>query len=527
MKKFIAFHRKNASISAALVAVLILSAAFACRIGVSAQNSGTEPLPELPFANDSARAEGSLYPSSDVKVISAAEFKNQKPEAEAAEGNVASIDGASISESGIPGVGVTFDYSPYQISGYGINSVSIRAFIPAGVKEMNITVNGGEICLARYSLSGFQKNKWTEFSFYGDGLYFLSGHNIIEMTNEYGQFATFSVNFVWPAVDIAADGEGQTESGEALTPVYETVYIDSINIKMTEGAAGKPSLEYDGPELIDQTAEKPLQIGELRAFDEFEDRELPVTMRWEGNSGVDENGLTKEGGPYTLILEASNSFRQTVSKKVTVNVRPRDNVAPEIIVNTDSLTVSPGTYGTMNVFATDNEDDVSVDVIWSDGALDKKGRLLSGQHELTLYSEDLTGNSSTRIIKVLVPEAENGSVELPDNTRDESKLRFGMPVWAILLIAAVSACAVIALIIIIVKLVNKKRHKDDKAPEPDEAEKGTVPEVNGEKVEEDTRMTAEYIEGLEKMQSEAESGIEAEKELENELEAKSDSGDEA
>jgi hypothetical protein len=520
----------------ALAMALALSAAAVVRAvpgTVNALASGGS-LPEFPFADDNDKAAGSLYPASSVEVAGAGSVA-----AAGGEGNVIVLKNTGeISEAGVPGAGFTLDFTQYKLSGYGIRSITIKVYVPAGVKEISVTADGGETHLARYSLSGFQKEKWTEFSLYDDGLYFLSGKNIIDMTNERGQLGAFSYNFLWPAVDVSEGGDGAVAAAEG------TVYVDSVTLELIDGAAGKPYLKYDGADVIDQTAGKTLLLGKAEAFDEFENRELPVTMRWEGTPGVDEAGLAVEGGPYTLVLEAENSFLEKVSKTLTVKVRPRDNEPPRILAAVDSLRTYPGTYGTMNVFATDNEDPVEVKVTWSRGALDDKGRLQPGEHEVTLYAEDLTGNSSTRVIAVSVPETEDGSIVLPDNTRDESTMRFGLPVWAVILIAGAAACIVILLIIIIFRKVRKmcwkRKDKKDKKDrkgrknkelentvsaaeagaeaaaaeaavsdaegelkEAEEKAEGVIGEAK-EAVEEDTRMTAEYVEWLEKNQSRAE-----------------------
>lgn len=398
--------------------------------GVLTLNASTAKaqLPEFNIADSSDPARGSSYPDSSVRVIPAA----QAP---------AGADGNVIELFGTEGAGVLMDYSAYDISCYGIRSITVKVYIPGDVKAVNLTVDNGQKHVGRYSAAGYEKNKWSEFSFYDEGINFISGYDMPDLANEKGRLGQFSLNFTR---NIPAAPEGSEP------PAPEPIYIDSISIELKEGIAGDPALTYKGPDTIDQTADKPLELGEFEAYDAFEERELTVTQRWDGANGVDGDGNAIEGGPYTLVLEAENSFGNKAEKRITVNVRPRDNEAPVIAASTDVIYVHTGTYGSMNIFATDNEDDVEVVNIWSKGAIDDKGRLLPGEHELTLRSADDTGNVTEHVIKVIAADSPEHDPEQLPVTRDESKINFGLPAWAVILIivAALILCAALFIIIV-------------------------------------------------------------------------------
>ena len=434
---------KNAKLILTLTAI-----ALSCLLvlsGVLSPNvtAATAQLPEFNLADSADPARGSAYPESSARVISAA----QAP---------AGADGNVIELFGTEGAGVLMDYSAYDISCYGIRSITVKVYIPGDVKALNLTVDNGETHVGRYSAAGYEKNKWSEFSFYDEGINFVSGHDMPDLANEKGRLAQFSLNFTR---SVPAVPEGSEP------PAPEPIYIDSISIVLKEGIAGDPSLTYKGSDTIDQTAEKPLELKEFEAYDAFEERELAVTQRWDGASGIDDKGYAIEGGPYTLVLEAENSFGNKAEKRITVIVRPRDNEAPVIAASTDVIYVRTGTYGSMNISATDNEDDVKVVNMWSKGALDDKGRLLPGEHELKLHSADDTGNVAEHVIKVIVADSpENDPEQLPV-TRDESKINFGLPVWAVILIIAAALILCAAIFVIIVRSKKKVETRSTSAEE--------------------------------------------------------------
>lgn len=428
--------------------------------GVSAASAAQ--LPEYRIVDGGNAAAKSAYPDSELREISAAEAAQAG--ADGAAGNV-------IVLSGEDGAGCEFDYTDYNLSAYGIDHIVVRAFVPDDVREINIAVDDGATLVGRYSAAGFERGKFTEFTFGPEGINIASDHALTDLANEKGRLGKFSVNFRRVIVSY---------TGDEPVSDFAPVYLDSIEIVLVDGAAGKPELHYNGSDKLDQTADKPLALGEYSAYDAFEKRDLEVKQRWEGTAGVDENGMAVEGGPYTLVLEAENSFGERVEKRLTLTVRPRDTEPPQILVNTDTLYAPAGTYATMNVAATDNEDAVETLYLWSKNALDRYGRLQSGEHQLTLTATDLTGNTAERVLTVIVsavgalPEGAD-SVPVPNApaiTRDESQIRFGLPVWALVLII-IAGVLIIGGIAAAVILSRKRRTQEPAAPQATTPEEET------------------------------------------------------
>ena len=430
-------NNRSFRIAAAFICAVFCAATL---ISASAADSGstyfTPEQPEFSLIENASEGKGTAFPGTEIKVSSASELERSDPALAGASNDVLMLSGEG-------GAGAEMDYTKYRFSCYGIRSITVRAFVPDTVRAMSLSVDGGKTSIGRYSFAGYERGRWGEFAFYDEGINFVTGYDMPDLANENGQLGIFSINFTG---NVKAQDSGESESPEAVK-----VYIDYIEIKLKD-ASGKPELTYEGKDDIDQTAEKRLYLGSFKAYDYVEDRELPVTMRWEGSKGIDDNGKTIEGGPYTLILEAENSFGEKAEKRITVNVRPRDNEPPVIHINTDTVYVRPGVFGTMNVPATDNEDDVSVICKWSKNAVDEFGRLLPGEHELTLSSTDDTGNNTIRSVKVIVSDEADHDPESLTVIRDESKIEFEMPVWArILIIAAAAAVIIAAAVLIILK----------------------------------------------------------------------------
>ncbi|MBO4326723.1 MAG: hypothetical protein J5950_05595 [Clostridia bacterium] len=433
---------KKTMTSAAAIFALITATVLALALtATDVMAAGTEvQLPEFVIANDSAPAEGTAYTDTEVRTLSASEAEKIAPATAGASGNVLMLTGGS------EGAGVLLDYSAYKISCYGIRSITVRACVPDSVKALGLSIDGGETVIGRYSPAGYEKNRWTDFAFYDEGINFVSGHDMPDLSDENGRLGTLSLNFVRNTKD--------SEDGSTQEPIE--VFIDSVIIRIKD-ASGSPKLEYVGQDNIDQTAGKPLEIGEATAYDSVEERELTVNTRWDGARGIDDDGNAIEGGPYTLVFETENSFGEKDEKRVTITVRPRDTEPPVILISTESISVRTGTYGSMVISATDNEDDVEVVNVWSKNALDKSGRLLPGEHELTLFCSDNTGNITEKKIKVTVEdEPENDPESLPV-TRDESKINFGLPVWALILIIAALVIVAAAVCLLILRKIKAKK----------------------------------------------------------------------
>jgi len=343
----------------------------------------------------------------------------------------AGAEGAVLKLSGEqPGISAVFDYTECRQSAYSLAEISVKLYVPKGARELNITSDGGENFVARYSLGNYEAERWNELTFYQDGVNLVLGAKLSDLQDESGRLGRLCFS-----VRLDENFEGTAD-----------IYIDSISFKTGPDGTVPPDITYTGSSTLDYTAEKPLVLASYSAHDKAEDRDVPVEIGWDGAAGIDADGNMIEGGPYTLVLSAENSYGLRGEKRISLTVRPKDTTPPEILVNTDSLVAAAGTNASMVINAADNEDPVSVIQTWSEGALDSSGCLTAGEHTLTLTSEDFTGNIATKTVKVTVNEA---GITDCDNVRREDKIDFGVfgKVFLAALFAGVALLTVLAVLL--------------------------------------------------------------------------------
>ena len=112
-------------------------------------------------------------------------------------------------------------------------------------------------------------------------------------------------------------------------------------------------------------------------------------------------------GAHTCVVSATDYFGNTSEISLNVTVGPPDVAAPTIEFSASAISVPVGTYYRMAIVAIDDYDDVDVVEEWSDGAIDRGGRLAEGVHTLTLTSTDLSGNSSVHVVTVYVVDGDS------------------------------------------------------------------------------------------------------------------------
>ena len=177
-----------------------------------------------------------------------------------------------------------------------------------------------------------------------------------------------------------------------------TAYIDEISAELIDGDDIPPRIVYDGPDHIETTEGKPFVI-DVSAYDDQEKAAFPVEYVWDKQATDGEGNLIK--GEYKLTLRASDSFGNRAEKTLAVTVGERDTTPPVILFGTDKIETLAGAHVMLDIKAEDDHDPVSVVMTWSDGAVDRAGRLTKGTHTLTLTASDLTGNKTEKTVTVV------------------------------------------------------------------------------------------------------------------------------
>ena len=192
-------------------------------------------------------------------------------------------------------------------------------------------------------------------------------------------------------------------------------YVDSISytLKANDGVA--PALSYSGEDVI-YTNENAQFKADVSAYDAQEERAIAVEYVWEDPSVVNADG-TLQKGTHALTLRAEDYYGNVSEKSLTVVVEEADLEYPVIHVNASAVYATIGTKPIVQFEATDNSKLETQGYVWSEGALDNRGRLTEGTHTLTLFAEDRSGNRTEKVITYYVTET--GDPE--DNVVDEEE----------------------------------------------------------------------------------------------------------
>ena len=317
--------------------------------------------PEIPIAPHNSKT--SAYRYSKMGVYS---------QEEAVEAGVPfGYSGYVMSLTGDSSAGITVDFSDRNIPLSVIKALHMRVYYTERQREVRITIDAGVSWVLRHEAK--KPGEWED-------VVLSAPSELKKLANEDGKLGVFGFGF--------RNHEGTRNS---------TVYIDEIRVELIEGDDIPPQIRYDGPDHIDSTEGKPFVL-DVSAYDDQEKAVFPVEYVWDKQATDGDGNLIK--GDYTLTLRASDSFGNKAEKTLTVTVGERDTTPPVILFNTDKIVTLAGAHVMLDIGAEDDHDSVSVVMTWSDGAVDRAGKLTKGNHTLTLTATDLTGNTTEKTVTV-------------------------------------------------------------------------------------------------------------------------------
>ncbi|MBQ7949214.1 MAG: InlB B-repeat-containing protein [Clostridia bacterium] len=182
-------------------------------------------------------------------------------------------------------------------------------------------------------------------------------------------------------------------------------YVDSVQYVLKENDGVGPVITYTGEDTIalELNSEMPSLA---TAYDEQENCDIKVEYVWQEGVALNANGTPAEEGTYTLTMKAADYYGNVTKKTITVNVIETDRVSPVINVNFDTVKATVGTKPMLKATASDNNGTVTVNTVWSDGALDQRGRLTEGTHTWTITAKDAFNNATTKTVTFIVTEEE-------------------------------------------------------------------------------------------------------------------------
>lgn len=305
--------------------------------------------------------------------------------------------------SNVTNRGITLDFSAKKIPTHLIESITFRVYVGG---DGNANDDYPEVRIPRPMLNGawVMRNKfsnktdsWQEIVLKeGNGTFFEDG------TNQYN-FGAISKDGYLYKFELAVRHNGSKES---------PFYIDSVRVKLIENEGVAPVITYNGEDTI--TIAKGQELGlSVSATDEI-DGKVDVDFVW-GDTGKIESDGTPMVGTHTLTFVAKDYFGNTATKQITVIVLEPDFIPPVFEIPCDTIYAKIGAKVLLSFDATDDiNGKVEVKTSWSEGAIDKRGRLTEGTHVLTLTATDLSGNKTVKTITFIVTEEGDVSNKIVD-----------------------------------------------------------------------------------------------------------------
>lgn len=276
------------------------------------------------------------------------------------------------------GVGIGLDLSQYRVK--DIERITFRVWCPAGTKSNGVR------------LTGAGTSSWIMLADPG------ATEEWVEVVLEEGKnFESSIKNF-----DVFDDGNGYCKVVNFCIR-YEgsngVVYIDQIKVDLKAPDTTPPVITYNGENTVETTAGRELAL-DLTAYDAYYDTDITPEYIW-SEGALDSNGLLT-AGTHSCTVKATDPAGNFSEIKLTVKVGEKDTEAPVVNWNPDTVYACAGMIPMLNISAIDDNDQVETVLTWSEGALDSRGRLVEGEHTLTVSSTDLTGNKTVKQVKVVV-----------------------------------------------------------------------------------------------------------------------------
>lgn len=226
----------------------------------------------------------------------------------------------------------------------------------------------------------------------------------VNKANTTGEWTTVTIPYNSKFAMMCVDGMLAKFALSLRTKAQTLFYIDSILCELKPNDGNAPVINYTGESTIGLGLGKALDLN-VTATD-AQEGDMPVEYIWEDGVALNENGTPAQAGVYTLTLKSVDYYGNVATKVLTVNVVDADTKAPEIALNFTQVKAVVGTKPMLKVTATDNSGSCNVTTVWSDGALDMRGRLTVGQHTWTITATDSLKNTATKTVTFIVTESE-------------------------------------------------------------------------------------------------------------------------
>ena len=361
--------KKRIVISIFLIFVLLLSA-----FAVHAENANNEPeyytfedgvgKDEIPYGETASV--GTSYGYSNFRMMNEAQARAAGVP-EGYSGYVLALD-----PKGSSSIGIGIDLTDINVK--DIESISFRIWCPVGTKQDG--KDGG------VRLSGNGPTSW----------------NMLVSPSAIGEW----IDIVFEKDDFSSfdyDGDGYCNpTNFCLRHAAGTAYIDHITVNLKAPDTTAPVISYEGETVIKTTAGKAFYI-DASALDDRDGYVEPEYIFSDG--AIDENGLLLEG-EHTCTVRFTDAAGNSSEIVIDLTVDPRDVTAPVLDWAPDKIFAEAGMMPRLTLTATDDRDgEIKAESSWSNGAI-IWGRLVVGEHTLTVTATDSSGNKTEKTITVVV-----------------------------------------------------------------------------------------------------------------------------
>ena len=202
------------------------------------------------------------------------------------------------------------------------------------------------------------------------------------------------------------------------TATNNSIYIDGITIERRAKDTTPPVIDYKGDMSLTFSAGVTPHVT-ATAFDEYDNVDVEVQYIWSQGALATDGTLNQ--GTHTCTLVAIDSSGNRAEMLISVTVQERDTVPPIIRYSLSEIHTTVGSIPRLHPAAYDEFEGTDVKVVydWSEGAFDRRGRLVEGIHTCTLRASDRTRNEASFVVTFIVSKEEETLEDMVDESLEE------------------------------------------------------------------------------------------------------------
>lgn len=376
--------KKRIFVIFAIVIALLLSSVTVHAISFDEANAGDVGKDEIPYGEfDSTNT---MYRYDSFEILNESEAAAAGVP-EGYSGHVLKLTGG---KSG--GLGIGLDLGKYHYM--DIEKITFRVWCSSDVRT-NEGLRMTDSSISTWiMMANVTTGEWCDIVLESGSSYFQGGRTFANLNDGTGYCKTVNLCF-------------RLNSG-----VVTTVYIDSITVDVRDPDVEAPVISYEGESVIDTVEGVSPNFG-ITAHDAYYDNDITPEYIW-SNGALDAQGNFVKG-THTCTVKATDKAGNSSEITLTINVKEKDVTAPIIEELPERIVAETGARLVLEIDVTDNNDDVEPVLDFSEGTFDEKGRLAAGEHTLTVSATDRSGNTSMRVVTIIVKDVIDDETIIEDS----------------------------------------------------------------------------------------------------------------